>query len=54
MSGNIGYIKIGVFSEKKRVSEHLWCPEGVGVSLFFVFFLGGGGLFFPGAGLLKQ
>ena len=27
VSGNIGYIKIGVFSEKKRVSEHLRCPN---------------------------
>ena len=37
--------EIGVFSEKKRVSEHLWCPEGAGVSFFFLG--GGGGLFFP-------
>ena len=27
MSGNIGYIKIGVFSEKNTVSEYLGCPN---------------------------
>ena len=34
------------FQKKKRVSEHLWCPEGAGVSLLFffvLFFLWGGG-----------
>ena len=43
------------------MSEHLWCPEGAGVSFFFCFFGGageggggGGVLFFPVAGLLKQ
>ena len=55
-SGNIGFIK-GVFSEKRcvrtfTVSEYLgkygdiqnaFTKEGAGVSVFFVFFWGGGG-----------
>ena len=63
VSGSIGYIKWVSF-QKKRVSEDLWCPNTVisrmrllkkeQVYHFLCVCVLGGGLFFPGAGLLKQ
>ena len=65
MSGSIGYIKYVSFQKKEDVRaimvseygniQNAFTKEGASVSFFF-FFLGRGvgGLFFPGAGLLKQ